>query len=338
MTRRKKPERPPPKNVVSLEDTTSEEESDKEEEVEEAMKPFHKSRVRPGGEVPLTERAPTTTDGNSSSDNDDDDDDDEQDGKDIPAHELPFCCATCHCPPESSGIFKTQSSRDGPWHRSCCHKVVDRMKSSAYALPIDKAMDTCAEIYLKRPEEGGGQNYVPEIVHYPYSTTDLKTSVHQAMREETTLYDDDQLPAPLDIWSTSPKVAEIQKHHQTLQTENYTSDKCVVLEMFGGIGSGAVALKRLGIKIDKLVHVDQDMVASHVARYNHDAAYGRDGNGGKEEDGTDHVHEYTTFLDIFWGLAEFLKKHGRTFLLFIFIVWYAIDSYIFFLCSVCVCA
>lgn len=33
--------------------------------------------------------------------------------------------------------------------------------------------------------------------------------------------------------------------------------------MFAGIGSGIVALKRLGIKIQTIIHVEHDPVASH---------------------------------------------------------------------------
>ena len=40
--------------------------------------------------------------------------------------------------------------------------------------------------------------------------------------------------------------------------------------LFGGIGSSIVALKRLGISISKIIHVEHDKVANHVFRWNHD--------------------------------------------------------------------
>ena len=38
----------------------------------------------------------------------------------------------------------------------------------------------------------------------------------------------------------------------------------VVLDVFAGIGTGVVVLKRLGIGIQKVIHVEHDKVATHV--------------------------------------------------------------------------
>jgi hypothetical protein len=43
--------------------------------------------------------------------------------------------------------------------------------------------------------------------------------------------------------------------------------------LFGGIGTSIVVLKRLGISIQKIIHVEHDKVATHVFRWNHDPSY-----------------------------------------------------------------
>jgi hypothetical protein len=43
--------------------------------------------------------------------------------------------------------------------------------------------------------------------------------------------------------------------------------------LFGGVGSAIVVLKRLGIAVSKFIHVEHDKVAAHVCRWNHDPNY-----------------------------------------------------------------
>ena len=46
-----------------------------------------------------------------------------------------------------------------------------------------------------------------------------------------------------------------------------------IKNLFGGIGSAIVALKRLNIAIQEIIHVEHDKVANHVYRWNHDDTY-----------------------------------------------------------------
>ena len=59
-----------------------------------------------------------------------------------------------------------------------------------------------------------------------------------------------------------------------------------VLDLFAGIGSGTVILKKLGIPLEKVVHVEHDPVAVEVTKFNH------------QNDNIDHVY-ISTFEEIY---------------------------------------
>jgi site-specific DNA-cytosine methylase len=77
-------------------------------------------------------------------------------------------------------------------------------------------------------------------------------------------------------------------------------------DMFSGIGSGLVSLKRLGIKIRKVIHVEHDKVATHVYKTNHDSHY----NTELARDGIEHVY-YSTFEEVEKDLCGVFREHGR---------------------------
>ena len=77
--------------------------------------------------------------------------------------------------------------------------------------------------------------------------------------------------------------------------------------MFAGIGSGLVSLKRLGIAISKVIHVEHDRVATHVFRSNHDRRYNRT----LEPDGIEYVY-YSSFEYFEENVETILENHGGT--------------------------
>lgn len=89
--------------------------------------------------------------------------------------------------------------------------------------------------------------------------------------------------------------------------------------MFGGIGSGIIALKLNSIGIKKIIHVDHDKVATHVHRWNHDPNYKKYFNNNDTEiyninndtDDIEHIYEYERFEDIQKNISKFLQEHGR---------------------------
>lgn len=78
----------------------------------------------------------------------------------------------------------------------------------------------------------------------------------------------------------------------------------VVLDLFGGIGSAIVALKRLKIDIRKVVHVEHDKVANYVYKYWNCS------EGGQHHDGIEHVF-IASFEAFQRNLNQILEKHGR---------------------------
>lgn len=78
--------------------------------------------------------------------------------------------------------------------------------------------------------------------------------------------------------------------------------------MFAGIGSGLVSLKRLGIKISKVIHVEHDKIATHIYKSNHDSLY----NTELAPDGIEHVY-FSSFEQVEEeeDLCRMIMEHGR---------------------------
>ena len=62
--------------------------------------------------------------------------------------------------------------------------------------------------------------------------------------------------------------------------------RIAALNCFAGIGTGAVFLKRLEVKIKTVVHVEHDKIATHTHQQNHDPTHNKD----PQDDGICHVH------------------------------------------------
>ena len=56
-----------------------------------------------------------------------------------------------------------------------------------------------------------------------------------------------------------------------------------------------------------MIHVEHDMVATHVVRYQHEQSYNHDL---PQDDGIDHVY-VSKFEEIWDNLDGFMAKHGR---------------------------
>jgi len=83
-----------------------------------------------------------------------------------------------------------------------------------------------------------------------------------------------------------------------------------LLSVFGGVGTDQVVLKRLGLKIDKVLHVEKDMVADHVAaRHNHDRGYNQE----LPDDGDIQHFYYETFETVEKDIESICSEHGRKF-------------------------
>jgi len=65
-----------------------------------------------------------------------------------------------------------------------------------------------------------------------------------------------------------------------------------------------VALKRLGIAMHKVIHVEHVMIAMHVVQYQHDSNY----NKSLSDDGIEHVY-YSKFEMVENDLDDFMEDH-----------------------------
>ena len=80
----------------------------------------------------------------------------------------------------------------------------------------------------------------------------------------------------------------------------------VVLDVFSGIGSAIVVLKKLGIAISTVISVEHNPIACWVSKYNHDRSY----NHELKEDGIRYVHEYTTFEELEENIEGVINEFG----------------------------
>ena len=90
----------------------------------------------------------------------------------------------------------------------------------------------------------------------------------------------------------------------------------VVLDLFGGIGSGQLALKRLGIPLARVIHVEHDKLATHVCRSNHDAKYVKAetstscGQRVSSSTTSPHFVHYDTFEEVEQRLDHVIEEYG----------------------------
>ncbi len=94
------------------------------------------------------------------------------------------------------------------------------------------------------------------------------------------------------------------RHKQAKAKQETQSKAAVVVDLFAGVGSAVVVLKRLNIAISKIIHVEHDKVANYVYKYWNSL------EGRQEDDGIEHIviPAFETFQD---NLQELLKEHGR---------------------------
>lgn len=85
-------------------------------------------------------------------------------------------------------------------------------------------------------------------------------------------------------------------------------NRLVVLSLFSGIGSCMVTLKRLGLPIKRVIHVEHDPVANYVFQHHHNS----------DNDGIEYVH-MNKFEDIYGDtnqcntarVQKFVEQYGH---------------------------
>jgi hypothetical protein len=191
-----------------------------------------------------------------------------------------FCCAVCTCNAEEveellpAGDDKDRVHRwfasgdGGVYHRRCCH--------GAFAMDtrdMHTEFENCqTQLYNEEdPPELEPVTSPDEWV----TTTELEAAYITSRRQESKLYNEDGLEHPGSKLLTSDDYI----HHvlnpfnslkQAIQQGTSPRRKgLVVVDAFAGVGTALVAMKRLGLPITKVIHIEIDKVATHVAKVNH---------------------------------------------------------------------
>jgi hypothetical protein len=223
---------------------------------------------------------------------------------------LGFCCYTCRCPPNRDDYLPhekdgrvhryIQSCEDGLYHRCCCHGISEVNEIEDWATLYEAAIE---QVGMVEPDHFSKVRSV--------TSREIYNAYEKAMRQESVLYNADGDAHPLDRLMTHPSYLEdivkpFERLTKRVDSGTYPRRSAVVLDLFAGIGSGVLALKRLGIKISKIIHVEHDKIATHVYRWNHDPSY----NTSLQEDGIEHVYilKWENFEDEWESLCE---THGR---------------------------
>ena len=206
--------------------------------------------------------------------NDDDDDED---------REIDFSCFLCKCPedhPLQGTIRNCEYLRK--YHRGCCHDYRDTKEfDDLFVSPMGKIVRKLIELTGTATNETKGE-----------TDTKVSTTTHPELGNEN------DTGISHDSYSVSVVEGKCELFLQCLQacsTLPRLKRNAVVLCINSGFGSAAVALKGLGIRVDKMIHVEADRVAQHVIRSNHDISYGVT----QVDDGIKHiVGLYETIDDI----------------------------------------
>jgi hypothetical protein len=176
---------------------------------------------------------------------------------------FPFCCAVCHCSPKRKtklifdayndeyipcdGVFL--SCNTDHFHRLCCHGGMQVQANDSIDFTEKKSVDV----------------YVTAI--------EANESIEKGNRLESGYFNMGDLPLPGSLLMTNESYSEEVMKRFQVQSECKREEGLVVLDLFGGIGTALVVLKRLNIPIKKVIHVEHDQVATFVTRMNHDFAF-----------------------------------------------------------------
>jgi hypothetical protein len=233
---------------------------------------------------------------------------------------LGFCCYTCRCPADKEYYMPSadegnvhqyiQSSPYSVYHRTCCHGLEVLPKNDEWASLYEAACERIGEPNYSDQDDG---NDYEEHSDFRWVTKmEIYDSYKTYKYQESAFYNADGDAHPLDRLLTHPDYMKgiVQPYEALCKRAQEMKDadrpRVVVLDAFAGVGTGIVALKRLGIDIAKVIHVEHDKVATHVYRWNHDPTYNLD----LPEDDIEHVfvEKWEQFEDNWRALCD---EHGR---------------------------
>jgi hypothetical protein len=234
--------------------------------------------------------------------------------------EVVFCCFVCKCPRGKHALHY-----DGiifKYHRTCCHGM--EKLSQAFQSPVGKIQnqiiynDGAPVVNLEGSIMRNGRDTLDPSSRpmaerqYNWEFEEYMNKRESSARRELTIQGNESaLPVPDQLrWQhdgTSQAMRKFAACCKKRKDNPQLKKQAVVLDLFGGIGAATVVLKKLGIAMRKIIHVDHDPVAQHVYRSNHDTSYGVTTN----EDGIKYVCGlYERFEDVEQLCEDLVRDHG----------------------------
>ena len=212
-----------------------------------------------------------------------------------------FCCSYCRCSDKDIGVywdrkFNCGNSGNGRlWHRGCCHRFLraDCDSLSPMQIAIQKGINSL------------GKSEKPIQI----KVSDLQRKFMTAKRNET-LFLNQQFDAAPDsrVYSDTVYSNHVRKFHARVKNPKLHLEKLTVLDLFSGIGSGTVVLKKLGIPLKTIVHVDHDPVADYVNKFNHKkSAIGIQVM--EPDDGVEHFY-FEKYEYVNENIQELIQQYG----------------------------
>mmetsp|Transcript_39283 Transcript_39283/g.81511 ORF Transcript_39283/g.81511 Transcript_39283/m.81511 type:complete len:1105 (+) Transcript_39283:61-3375(+) len=209
---------------------------------------------------------------------------------------LAFCCKKCGCSKERKKKYfdfpvnekYMQSSVDHYYHRRCCHDVKEVNFESA--TPLDYTIDYKLTELKKKVLLGTPSSHKPppppkELIYSSKKVHEIykkeKTSIESRFSNATAKED------PINTLETSQGYVAARSIFNSVEKLHRPA---VVLDLFGGVGTSILALKRNRISVSKVVSCEHDKVATHVYRENHDPTYSESNLVKISNSGIDHVY------------------------------------------------
>ncbi len=212
--------------------------------------------------------------------------DEESDGEIIHGRgRLAFCCQNCTCDNSKTNTKDLYSCVNSTspdsmfgnvnlFHKGCCHNETGDVNT------FKSPMQVCRENGFSSLQQDKGQECSLDMIKQKYAN---------ASKEYTKFANAEDLEAAdSKIFACQAYVDLCKQFHER---KGKQKNPLRVLELFSGIGSGTLALKRLRIPVHTVVHCDHDPIANEVCKFNH------------QGDGIKHVY-IDTFEEIYGESSE----------------------------------
>jgi len=157
---------------------------------------------------------------------------------------------------------------------------------------------------LKALEDGSDESSGTNVDEVNDQRRDVQDAEMDALNEDT------QVGGIEEIKEAGDTTSKKYKHRlEACTSDSSNKREAVILSISGGVGSATVALKQLGFKMKRVIHVEKDRVAQHAYRSNHDMHYGE--ASGNDDDGIEHVVGlYEGLDDLMYDPKSLVETHG----------------------------